>query len=78
MTNFSVELSGKRLQYLKDIVPSLSRVALLINPDRDRAGRREYLAVSHADAVGGIGAGDGGADGHTLTFEIGYLYPVTD
>jgi putative ABC transport system substrate-binding protein len=33
LTNFSVELSGKRLQYLKDIVPSLSRVALLINPN---------------------------------------------
>ena len=32
LTNFSVELSGKRLQYLKEIVPSLARVALLINP----------------------------------------------
>jgi len=33
LTNFSVELSAKRLQYLKEIVPSLSRVALLINPN---------------------------------------------
>ena len=33
LTNFSVELSAKRLQYLKDIVPSLSRVAVLINPN---------------------------------------------
>ena len=32
MTNFLVELSAKRLEYLKEIVPSLSRVALLINP----------------------------------------------
>jgi putative ABC transport system substrate-binding protein len=32
LTNFSVELSAKRLEYLKVIVPSLSRVALLINP----------------------------------------------
>ena len=32
LTNFSVELSAKRLEYLKEIVPSLSRVALLINP----------------------------------------------
>jgi putative tryptophan/tyrosine transport system substrate-binding protein len=32
LTNFSVELSAKRLQYLKEISPSLSRVALLINP----------------------------------------------
>jgi putative ABC transport system substrate-binding protein len=33
LTNFSVELSAKRLQYLKEIVPSVSRVALLINPN---------------------------------------------
>ena len=32
LTNFSVELSAKRLQYLKDIVPALSHVAVLINP----------------------------------------------
>jgi putative ABC transport system substrate-binding protein len=33
LTNFSVELSAKRLQYLKEITPALSRVALLINPN---------------------------------------------
>jgi putative tryptophan/tyrosine transport system substrate-binding protein len=32
LTNFSVELCAKRLQYLKLLVPTLSRVALLINP----------------------------------------------
>jgi putative tryptophan/tyrosine transport system substrate-binding protein len=32
LTNFSVELSAKRLEYLKAISPSLSRVALLVNP----------------------------------------------
>lgn len=32
LTSFSVELSAKRLQFLKDILPSLARVALLINP----------------------------------------------
>jgi putative ABC transport system substrate-binding protein len=32
LTNFSVELSAKRLEYLKEISPSLSRVAVLINP----------------------------------------------
>jgi ABC-type uncharacterized transport system substrate-binding protein len=31
LTNYSVELSAKRLQYIKQIDPSLSRVALLIN-----------------------------------------------
>ena len=38
LTNFSVELSGKRLQYLKEIVPSLARVALLINPTANISG----------------------------------------
>ena len=38
LTNFSVELSGKRLQYLKEIVPSVSRVALLINPNAKISG----------------------------------------
>jgi putative ABC transport system substrate-binding protein len=32
LSNFSVELSEKRLEYLKKIVPTLSRVALLVNP----------------------------------------------
>jgi putative tryptophan/tyrosine transport system substrate-binding protein len=32
MSNFSSDLSAKRLQYLKEIVPSLSRIGLLINP----------------------------------------------
>jgi len=38
LTNFSVELSAKRLQFLKEIVPSLSRVALLINPNAKISG----------------------------------------
>ena len=38
LTNFSVELSAKRLQYLKEIAPSLSRVALLINPNANISG----------------------------------------
>jgi putative tryptophan/tyrosine transport system substrate-binding protein len=32
LSNFSIELCGKRLAYLKEIVPDLSRVALLVNP----------------------------------------------
>ena len=32
LSNFSRDLSVKRLQYLKEITPSLSRVGLLINP----------------------------------------------
>jgi putative ABC transport system substrate-binding protein len=38
LTNFSVELSAKRLQYLKEILPSLARVALLINPTANISG----------------------------------------
>ena len=33
LSNFSVELSAKRLEYLKEVVPDLSRVALLVNPN---------------------------------------------
>jgi ABC-type uncharacterized transport system substrate-binding protein len=47
LTNFSVELSAKRLQFLKEIVPSLSRVALLINPNANISG----LYVSQASEV---------------------------
>jgi len=32
LTNYSVELSSKRLQYLKELIPTLSNVGLLINP----------------------------------------------
>jgi putative tryptophan/tyrosine transport system substrate-binding protein len=32
LTNFGLELAGKRLQYLKEIIPQLARVALLVNP----------------------------------------------
>src|SRR5262245_29652187 len=33
LSNVSAELSGKRLELLKEVVPALSRVALLWNPD---------------------------------------------
>src|SRR6202035_190929 len=31
-TNFGLELVGKRLEYLKEIVPSLTKVAMMVNP----------------------------------------------
>lgn len=34
LSNFGTDLIGKRLQFLKEIVPMLSRVALLVNPDQ--------------------------------------------
>jgi putative tryptophan/tyrosine transport system substrate-binding protein len=33
LTNFAAELTGIRLQFLKEVVPGLSRVALLVNPN---------------------------------------------
>jgi ABC-type uncharacterized transport system substrate-binding protein len=33
LSNFSVQLSAKRVQFLKEIVPSVTRVGLLVNPN---------------------------------------------
>ena len=38
LTNFSVDLTAKRLQHLKEVVPSVMRVALLINPAANISG----------------------------------------
>ena len=38
MSNFGRDIAGKRLQLLKEIVPGLSRVALLMNPDQATTG----------------------------------------
>src|SRR5258708_26948634 len=32
LTNFGLELVGKRLEYLKEIVPQLAKVAMIVNP----------------------------------------------
>jgi ABC-type uncharacterized transport system substrate-binding protein len=37
VTNIGAELAGKRLEILKEIVPAVSRVAVLINPDDQNA-----------------------------------------
>ena len=49
LSNFAVELSTKRLEYLKEAVPRLSRVALLINPNVDITKR--YIEESEAAAA---------------------------
>jgi putative ABC transport system substrate-binding protein len=38
LSNFGRDIAGKRLQLLKEIVPGLSRVALLMNPDQATTG----------------------------------------
>jgi putative ABC transport system substrate-binding protein len=52
LTNFAVQLCAKRLEYLKETVPSLSRVALLINPNVQITQR--YIEESEA-AAGKLG-----------------------
>jgi putative tryptophan/tyrosine transport system substrate-binding protein len=48
LTNFSVELCAKRLEYLKQLVPTLSRVALLVNP----SAKISNLYVNQSSAAG--------------------------
>ena len=48
LSNFGREIAGKRLQLLKELVPGLSRVALLTNPKQETTG--VYLDVMGAAA----------------------------
>jgi putative ABC transport system substrate-binding protein len=45
VTNISAELSGKRLEILKELVPAASKIAVFINPDDPIAG----LQMRHAE-----------------------------
>ena len=49
LTNFGRDLVGKRLQLLKELVPGLSRVALLVNPDQQTT--RIYVQETPAAAA---------------------------
>ena len=49
LTNFGRDIAAKRLQLLKDTVPGLSRVAMLINSNQQTA--RMYVDVTRAAAV---------------------------
>jgi ABC-type uncharacterized transport system substrate-binding protein len=60
LSNFSVQLSAKRLQYLKEIVPTITRVGLLINPNVNISS----LYVKEATAAGNKLGVD------TQTFEV--------
>jgi putative ABC transport system substrate-binding protein len=48
LTHFAADLIGKRLEFLKETVPGLARVALLVNPDTQVAGL--YTTVTNAMA----------------------------
>src|SRR5438067_4513714 len=49
LSNFGRDIAGKRLQLLKDTVPGLSRVAMLINSTQQTA--RAYVDVTRATAL---------------------------
>jgi len=53
VTEFSTELSGKRLELLKETVPGISRVAVLYNSS-DPAMTLRYHALEHAAATLGV------------------------
>jgi putative tryptophan/tyrosine transport system substrate-binding protein len=48
LSNFGRDIAGKRLQFLKELVPGLSRVAFLINPNQPST--RMYVDVMQAAA----------------------------
>jgi putative ABC transport system substrate-binding protein len=52
LANFGLDAAGKRLQLLKEIVPELSRVAMLINSNQESASM--YVEVTRA-AAGTLG-----------------------
>ena len=53
LSNFAHDLTGKRVEYLKQIVPSVSRIALLVNPS-NKASSETYIeeAQKAADKLG--------------------------
>ena len=49
LSNFGADLVGKRLQFLKEMIPGLTRVAVLVNPNsRDS---KLYVSVTHDEAA---------------------------
>ncbi|MBR1157433.1 ABC transporter substrate-binding protein [Bradyrhizobium sp. JYMT SZCCT0428] len=49
LSNFALDLTAKRVEHLKEIVPSVSKVALLVNPN-DKDGARRYIEEAQAAA----------------------------
>jgi ABC-type uncharacterized transport system substrate-binding protein len=52
ITNIAVELTGKRLELLKEMVPTASRIAVLVNPDAPIAVIQIRNAEAAARALG--------------------------
>lgn len=51
ITNIGAELAGKRLEILKEMIPSASRIAVLINPDDQNAALQMKSARYAADRL---------------------------
>ena len=52
LSNFAHDLTSKRVEHLKELVPGVTKVALLVNPnDRDNARRNIEEAQSAADKL---------------------------
>jgi len=49
LSNFALDLTAKRVEHLKELVPSVSKVALLVNPN-DKDGARRYIEEAQAAA----------------------------
>ena len=49
LSNFALDLTAKRVEHLKELVPSVSKVALLVNPN-DKDGARRYIEEAQAGA----------------------------
>ena len=52
ITNMTVELTGKRLELLKEMVPTASRIAVLVNPDAPIAAMQIRNAEAAARTLG--------------------------
>src|SRR6202047_1735177 len=52
ITNIAVELTGKRLELLKEIVPAASRIAVMVNPDAPIAASQLRDAETAAQKLG--------------------------
>jgi len=52
ITNIVAELAGKRLELLKELVPSASRIAVLVNPDSQNAPLQMQSAEAAAPKLG--------------------------
>jgi len=50
LSNMALDLTGKRLEFLRRIIPTLSRPALLLNLN-DKDGARQYLGEAQAAAA---------------------------